>query len=261
MSRRRSSASPTSRRTPIASAGCSCTAAARWSRSRSSSSSWSCSASAEASPSVGEVREKVRAAGGTLQVVDARPGDHTLQPDQKGDWNTDPPTSGEHFGFDNNQQLGTTIWGAWEEPLQMARVVHNLEHGGIFIFYGSKVKHRSSRSSASSTTATRTGLSSRRTRSSETRSRSAPGTPTTRGTRRRTSRGSGSSTRTRSPPSSAPSSSRAPSVSRRSRSSPAAASASSYTASAGVAERVRRARLKSGCPQWGRAGSSPAPGT
>jgi hypothetical protein len=27
-----------------------------------------------------------------------------------------------------------------------------------------------------------------------------------------------------------------------------------------VAERVRRARLKSGCPQWGRAGSSPAPG-
>ena len=33
-----------------------------------------------------------------------------------------------------------------------------------------------------------------------------------------------------------------------------------YTGSAGVAERVRRARLKSGCPHWGRAGSSPAPG-
>ena len=28
-----------------------------------------------------------------------------------------------------------------------------------------------------------------------------------------------------------------------------------------MAERVRRARLKSGCPHWGRAGSSPAPGT
>jgi Protein of unknown function (DUF3105) len=91
-------------------------------------------------PSPGEVREKVKAAGGTMRTVDALPGDHTLQADEKGDWNTDPPTSGEHFGFDNNQTLGTTIWGAWEEPLQLARVVHNLEHGGIFIFYGDKVR-------------------------------------------------------------------------------------------------------------------------
>src|SRR5688500_7126783 len=40
-------------------------------------------------PSAAEVREKVRDAGGTMRTVDARPGDHTLQPDQKGDWNTD----------------------------------------------------------------------------------------------------------------------------------------------------------------------------
>ena len=31
------------------------------------------------------------------------------------------------------------IWGAYEEPLQLARVVHNLEHGGIYIFYGDEV--------------------------------------------------------------------------------------------------------------------------
>ena len=31
------------------------------------------------------------------------------------------------------------IWGAYEEPLQLARIVHNLEHGGIYIFYGDDV--------------------------------------------------------------------------------------------------------------------------
>jgi Protein of unknown function (DUF3105) len=92
-------------------------------------------------PSPGDVREKVRAAGGTFRSVNALAGDHTLTPDQRSpDWNTDPPTNGPHFGFDNNNQLGTVIWGAYEEPVQLARVVHNLEHGGILIFYGNKVK-------------------------------------------------------------------------------------------------------------------------
>ena len=44
-------------------------------------------------------------------------------------WNTDPPTSGPHYGI-------PAIFGIYEEPLELARVVHNLEHGGIFILYG-----------------------------------------------------------------------------------------------------------------------------
>jgi hypothetical protein len=92
-------------------------------------------------PSAAEVREKVVAAGGTLREVPAQPGDHTLGPDDTSeDWNTDPPTSGEHFGFDNNRALGTAIWGVYEEPLQLARLVHNLEHGGAYILYGDKVQ-------------------------------------------------------------------------------------------------------------------------
>ena len=91
-------------------------------------------------PGPAEVREKVESAGGTLREVQAQPGEHSLQPDEKGDWNTDPPTSGPHYGFDQNQQLGTVVWGAYEEPLQLARVVHNLEHGGIYIFYGDEVR-------------------------------------------------------------------------------------------------------------------------
>ena len=90
-------------------------------------------------PSPEEVRADLVAAGCTLQAVDAQPGRHSLGPDDTAEWNTDPPTSGPHFGFDQNRNLGTVIWGAYDEPLQLARVVHNLEHGGVYIFYGDDV--------------------------------------------------------------------------------------------------------------------------
>jgi len=91
----------------------------------------------DASPE--QVRADLEAAGCTLQAVKAQPGQHSLGPDETSEWNTDPPTSGPHFGFDDAGNLGTVIWGAYEEPLQLARVVHNLEHGGILIFYGDEV--------------------------------------------------------------------------------------------------------------------------
>ena len=47
-------------------------------------------------------------------------------------WNTDPPTSGPHYGI-------PAIFGIYEEELEIARVVHNLEHGGIYILYGKDV--------------------------------------------------------------------------------------------------------------------------
>jgi hypothetical protein len=47
-------------------------------------------------------------------------------------WNTDPPTSGPHYGI-------AAIFGMYEEEVQLARVVHNLEHGGIYILYGKDV--------------------------------------------------------------------------------------------------------------------------
>ncbi len=90
-------------------------------------------------PSPQKVRADLEAAGCELQAVKAQRGQHSLGPDETSDWNTDPPTSGPHFGFDQAQNLGTVIWGAYEEPLQLARVVHNTEHGGIYIFYGDDV--------------------------------------------------------------------------------------------------------------------------
>jgi len=86
-----------------------------------------------------EVRADLEAAGCTLQVVKAQPGKHSLTPDGTATWNTDPPTSGPHHGFNPDGTVGTVIWGAYPEPVQLARVVHNLEHGGVYIFYGDKV--------------------------------------------------------------------------------------------------------------------------
>ncbi|HEU0245924.1 MAG TPA: DUF3105 domain-containing protein [Gaiellaceae bacterium] len=85
------------------------------------------------------VRADLEAAGCTLQAVKAQPGRHSLTADGTAKWNTDPPTNGPHFGFDASGQLGTVVWGAYDEPLQVARVIHNLEHGGIYIFYGDEV--------------------------------------------------------------------------------------------------------------------------
>jgi hypothetical protein len=47
-------------------------------------------------------------------------------------WNTDPPTSGPHFGT-------TIIYGAYTDPPQLGRIVHNLEHGAVYILYGEDV--------------------------------------------------------------------------------------------------------------------------
>ena len=81
-----------------------------------------------------EVRAAMTAAGCTLQSAPAQPGDHTAEIDATEDeqWNTDPPTSGPHYPQ-------TAIFGAYDSPVQIAQAVHNLEHGGIYIFYGEDV--------------------------------------------------------------------------------------------------------------------------
>ncbi len=85
-------------------------------------------------PSADEARSALTDAGCTFRVADALPGDHSIaQPGGTSpDWNTDPPTSGAHYGI-------AAIFGIYEQPLEIARVVHNLEHGGIFILYGDGV--------------------------------------------------------------------------------------------------------------------------
>jgi len=88
----------------------------------------------EASDDVAGVRAALVEAGCTLQSAPAQPGDHSAAADATSDpkWNTDPPTSGPHFGT-------PAIFGVYDSPLQIAQAVHNLEHGGVYIFYGDDV--------------------------------------------------------------------------------------------------------------------------
>ena len=76
----------------------------------------------------------LEASGCTVQTVKALKGDHTVMTPEgtSKKWNTSPPTNGPHY-------VSPAVWGAYTEPLQQAQVVHNLEHGGIFIQYGKGV--------------------------------------------------------------------------------------------------------------------------
>jgi Protein of unknown function (DUF3105) len=47
-------------------------------------------------------------------------------------WNTDPPSSGQHYA-------GWAIWGFYTEPVNPRMVVHNEEHGGVILWWGPKV--------------------------------------------------------------------------------------------------------------------------
>jgi uncharacterized protein DUF3105 len=87
-----------------------------------------------------DVPQLIREAGGTYKQVEARdnlrPGMRHVTSLPKGfKYNTDPPTSGLH-----NPQ--TILWGMYDSPVDRLRSVHNLEHGGIVIQYGSKVPKR-----------------------------------------------------------------------------------------------------------------------
>jgi hypothetical protein len=46
-------------------------------------------------------------------------------------WNSFPPTSGPHF-------VTPAVYGFYNEPVELARVLHGLEHGGVYVLYGSK---------------------------------------------------------------------------------------------------------------------------
>lgn len=82
----------------------------------------------------GDARAPLEAAGCTLSATPALRGTHEI-PTPEGTskaWKTVPPTSGPHY------QL-TAIWGIYDEPVNQAQLVHNLEHGGIAVQYGDDV--------------------------------------------------------------------------------------------------------------------------
>ncbi|MDQ3549547.1 MAG: DUF3105 domain-containing protein [Chloroflexota bacterium] len=66
------------------------------------------------------------------ETADDLGGGHIGQDVVVTDYNTDPPTSGQHFGT-------TASWGISGDPIPNELQVHNLEHGGIVIQYNESV--------------------------------------------------------------------------------------------------------------------------
>jgi len=52
--------------------------------------------------------------------------------DTKVKWSTSPPSAGGHYGL-------WAVWGFYRSDVAPQRVVHNLEHGGVAIWWGPKV--------------------------------------------------------------------------------------------------------------------------
>lgn len=77
-------------------------------------------------------RQALEDAGCTLESFPGQEGAHTANLNDKPKWNSDPPTSGRHY-FD------PAIWGIYDEPVALIQSVHNLEHGGVVVHYGSEV--------------------------------------------------------------------------------------------------------------------------
>lgn len=80
------------------------------------------------------VRAAVQGAGCTLETDEPTSAAHSIsEPSGTSKlWKTDPPTAGQQYGT-------PAIHGAYSDPLDQAPLVHNLEHGAVYIQYGDDV--------------------------------------------------------------------------------------------------------------------------
>lgn len=76
--------------------------------------------------------EALRSAGCTYREFPAKERSHTQSLLEKIEWNSSPPTNGQHY-------QSPAVWGSYDTPLLRTQIVHNLEHGGMYVLYGPKV--------------------------------------------------------------------------------------------------------------------------
>jgi Protein of unknown function (DUF3105) len=75
---------------------------------------------------------QLTAAGCTQTTYPLLEGKHVGSENAKVKWNSFPPTSGPHY-------YTPAPWNFYTDPINPRLTLHNLEHGGIDIFYGSKI--------------------------------------------------------------------------------------------------------------------------
>jgi hypothetical protein len=77
--------------------------------------------------------EELYAAAGCVATDSPSQGrSHVLELKESFKYSTDPPTSGPHHPE-------PAIWNVYDRPVEQRRLVHNLEHGGVVVQYGSNV--------------------------------------------------------------------------------------------------------------------------
>ena len=88
------------------------------------------------SSSAKKVAAAMTKAGCTFRTVAAYvpkgEGVHVNSLTKKFPWNTDPPSNGQHYPI-------WAVWGFYTQPINPRQVVHNEEHGGVILWWGSKV--------------------------------------------------------------------------------------------------------------------------
>jgi len=77
-------------------------------------------------------RAQLVAAGCTLKSYPGVSRDHINDPSARPkEWNSFPPTTGPHY-------VTPVVYGFYTDPVELAPVLHGLEHGGVYLLYGSK---------------------------------------------------------------------------------------------------------------------------
>ena len=79
-----------------------------------------------------DARGTLEAAGCTLESFKGVSRAHISNPAARPkSWNSFPPTSGPHY-------VTPAVYGFYNDPVELARILHGLEHGGVYLLYGPK---------------------------------------------------------------------------------------------------------------------------
>ena len=67
------------------------------------------------------------------EVISGLGRDHIATDSKKPEYNSNPPTSGPHFAT-------PASWGVYDKELPDQQIIHNLEHGGVWITFNSDLE-------------------------------------------------------------------------------------------------------------------------
>ena len=87
----------------------------------------------------GDLEESAQEAGCELMLGLPDEGNTHFTEEKEGTYDTNPPTSGDHFGAANEPGVGATADGAYRTIPLESRLVHSMEHGRVEIRYDPKL--------------------------------------------------------------------------------------------------------------------------